>query len=105
MVLLEAVVVIGLVWAVVYGTIRLLGSPPAPVGAAVRAGTWRTAHYDLKGETHVVVQKVSENGEKVLDEHTVATVRVEDPEYDAKFLAAMATARERRALFEAEDKE
>jgi len=41
----------------------------------------------------------------VVDEHVIATLRVDDPEYDAKFLSAMATARERRALFEAENQE
>jgi hypothetical protein len=33
----------------------------------------------------------------------ITKLDVEDPDYDAKFLAAMATARERRALFEAEE--
>ena len=50
-----------------------------------------------------MVQKTSPTGVNVLDEHSVATIRIDDPEYDAKFLAAMATARERRALFESED--
>jgi hypothetical protein len=103
MVLLEAAVVAGLVWAIVYGTLRLLDSASGTRPAAVRAGRWRAAHYDVKGETRVVLQKVSASGDKVLDEHIVATVPVGDPDYDATFLAAMATARERRALFEAED--
>ena len=49
----------------------------------------------------MVLQKISSSG-VVLDEHVVATVPVDDPDYDAKFLTAMNTARERRALFEAE---
>jgi hypothetical protein len=51
----------------------------------------------------VALQKVSPSGTDVLDEHVVATIRVDDPRYDERFLAAMATARERQALFEAED--
>jgi hypothetical protein len=39
----------------------------------------------------------------VLDEHVIATVRSDDPEYDDKFLVAMNAARQRQALFEAED--
>jgi hypothetical protein len=104
MVLLEAALVIGLVWAVVYGTIRLLADPRgAP--ASTTPSRWRPAHHDVKGQTRVVLQKVSERDGKVLDEHIIATITVGDPDYDAKFLTAMATARERRALFEAEEKE
>ena len=103
MVLLEAAFVIGLAGLLVYGTIRLLTRPQDRELPASSAGHWVTAHYDVKGATHVVVQKTSPTGVKVLDEHKVATIPVDDPEYDAKFLAAMATARERRALFEAED--
>jgi hypothetical protein len=38
----------------------------------------------------------------VLDEHLVAVVADDDPSYDAKFLEAMAEARQRVALFESE---
>ena len=105
MVVFEAALVLGVVWLIVFGTIRLLththdqGRPP------VRAGQWRTAHYDVQGETRVVLQKISPSGMNVLDEHVIATLPVDDPDYDAKFLTAMATARERRALFEAENQE
>jgi hypothetical protein len=105
MVLLEAALVVGMVWLIVYGTIRLLTGPQVrqrrPVAAA---GQWRAVHYDVRGTTHVVLQRTSPGGGEVLDEHVVATVPVDDPEYDAKFLAAMSTARERRALFEAEER-
>jgi hypothetical protein len=101
MVFLEAAFVIGLFGLLVYGALRLLTRSQDRLPAS-SAGIWVTAHYDAKGATHVVVQKTSPTGVNVLDEHNVATIRIEDPEYDAKFLAAMATARERRALFEAE---
>jgi hypothetical protein len=107
MVILEAALVIGMVWLVVYGTIRLLTRPqgggrPSPVSPA---GEWRAAHYDVKGTTHVVLQRISPGGDHVLDEHVIAMIPVDDPEYDTTFLTAMSTARERRAMFEAEDRD
>ena len=72
-------------------------------GAAAGPGKWRTTYYDVKGVTRVVVQKVSPGGTNILNEHVVATISTEDADYDAKFLAATATARERRAMFEAEE--
>ena len=50
-----------------------------------------------------MVQKLSPGGANILSEHVVTTIPVGDPDYDAKFLAAMSTARERRAMFESED--
>jgi hypothetical protein len=47
--------------------------------------------------------KVSAGGAQVLDEHLVARIPTADPDYDAKFMTAMAAARERQALFEAEE--
>ena len=102
-VILEAAAVLGMVWLLVYATMRQLARPPASQDSPVRAGNWRTAHYDVKGETRIVLQKVSAGGGELLDEHVIATVAVDDPEYDAKFLTAMSAARERRALFETEE--
>lgn len=103
MVILEVALVLGMVGLIVYCTIRLLTRPLDQRRPPMRAGQWRTAHYDAEGVTRVVLQKISPSGVDVLDEHVVATVRVDDPEYDAKFFTAMTTARERRALFEAEE--
>ncbi len=103
MVILEVALVFGMVGVIVYWTIRLVTRPLDQRRPAVRSGHWRTAHYDAHGVTRVVLQKTSTSGGDVLDEHVVATVRVDDPEYDAKFFTAMTTARERRALFEAEE--
>jgi hypothetical protein len=102
MVLLEAVFVVALLGLITYVTIRSL-TPSSQGRFASRAGSWRAAHYDANGVTRVVVEKVSPGGASVLDEHLVSTIPVDDPEYDAKFLAAMSTARERQALFEAEE--
>lgn len=102
MVLLEALFVVGVVCVVFVVTMGLLGRTQRQ--AAAPPGTWRTAHYDAKGSTRVVVQKVSLTGAVVLDEHVVATIPVDDPEYDARFLMAMSSARERQALFESEER-
>ena len=102
MVLIEAAFVVGIVSVLVYATMWLLTRFRAPQRPVTTAGRWRAAHYDVKGRTRVVLQKVSPSGAKV-DEHIIATIPVDDPDYDAKFLAAMSSARERRALFEIED--
>jgi hypothetical protein len=103
MALLEAALVVGMVCVIVYATIQLLTRPQDQRRPVSPAGQWRAAHYDVKGETHVVLQKISASGVNILDEHVIATIPVDDPDYDAKFLTAMNTARERRALFEAEE--
>lgn len=78
---------------------RSVRRPAPPVE---RGGHWETHHHDVKGVTRVVVRKVSTHGTNILDEHEVATIPVEAEDYDARFLTAMATARERVALFESE---
>jgi hypothetical protein len=106
MVLLEAALVVGLLGIVTYVTILLLtgsGSSSAAGRTAARAGHWVTVHYDTGAETCVAVTKMSTGGAGVLDEHVVARIPVADPDYDDKFIAAMAVARERQALFEAEE--
>jgi hypothetical protein len=71
-------------------------------GPGSSRGEWRTNHYDVDGVTRVVLQKVKPGGINVLNEHVIATLPIDDPEYDAKFMAAMSTARERRAVYESE---
>jgi hypothetical protein len=104
MVVLEAALVIGMVYLIVYATIRLLTRPQPQRTPVAATGRWRAVHYDVQGTTRVVLQRISPNGDAVLDEHVIATVPVDDPEYDARFLEAMNTARERRALFETEER-
>ena len=103
MVILEAAFVLAVLGLITYATIRLLTRSQDEQPPVSLAGHWRVAHHDVKGETHVILQKHALGSGKVLDEHVIATVRVDDPDYDAKFLAAMSAARERRALFETED--
>jgi hypothetical protein len=103
MLTLEAVVVVLVLGAVVYATV-LLVTRTRDRGAPGRGPVeWRVNHRDAHGETRVVLQKVSPGGISVLAEHVVATIAIDDPAYDEKFLTAMNTARERRALFESEE--
>ena len=103
MVMVEAVILIGLVGLMIFWMTSLLLRSPSQGPQFSPSGTWRVAHYDAKGETCVVLQKVREGDTKVLDEHVITSVRSDDPEYDDKFLAAMNLARQRQALFDAED--
>ncbi len=101
MMLLEAAVVIALVALVAFAATSMIGrsKPPAPVGR----GQWRATHYDAKGVTRIVVQKVSATGVNLLDEHVVAELSRDEPDYDTKFLEAMNAARQRQSVFEAEE--
>jgi hypothetical protein len=103
MAVLDVALVFAIVGLIVYGCFRLLMRADVQRRPTSPAGRWRVAHHDVKGETRVVLQRISPSGANLVDEHVVASVRVDDPEYDAKFLAAMSTARERLALFEAEE--
>ena len=104
MVMLEAAAVVGLVALVVFALAMLLMSRSGsesqrePVGS----GHWRATHYDADGVTRVVVQKVSASGVNLLDEHLVAELHRDDADFDARFLEAMSTARQRQSLFESE---
>ena len=102
--MLEGLLVVGTIGVLLYLAIRALlssqGSQPHP---ALTAGHWRTAHYDVDGHTKVVVQKVTPAGTQVLDEHVIAEIAVSDSDYDELFMTAMATARQRQAIFETEE--
>lgn len=110
--LLEAAVVLGVVSACLYLAFRAVlatqdgsGDSGHRLGRLTGAetGGWQVTHYDRRGVTRVVVRKMSADGTHLLDEHEVAEIPIGDADYDQRFLAAMATARERRALFESED--
>ena len=103
MVMVEALFVIGLVGLMVFAVVSLLGRSVDERRPTSLLGTWQVAHYDAKGETHIVLGKISDSGSKVLDEHVITSFRADDPEYEARFMAGMDTARQRQALFEAED--
>lgn len=103
MVLIEAVFLIGLLGVMVYAITSLLVRPQGQRRPSSLSGKWCVVHYDANQETHIVLQKISESGAQVLDEHVIATLRSDDPEYDDKFLVAMNTARMRQAVFESEE--
>lgn len=100
---LELVAVIALLSLVVFGGAMWLFSRSKPQAQPVATGRWRATHYDAKGLTRIVVQKVSATGVNLLDEHVVAELHRDEPDYDARFLEAMNTARQRQSVFEAEE--
>ncbi len=100
---LESLVVIGVLALIVFGALSLLMTRKDVKPGPVTSGQWRTAHYDAKGVTRVVVQKVSSTGVNLLDEHVVAELHRDDPDYDTRFLEAMNAARQRQSIFEAEE--
>jgi hypothetical protein len=104
MALLEAVVVLSLVGVIVYAVVSRAaqGSAPRPLPSTVGA-RWQVTHYEVNGATRVVLRKVLPDGATVVDEHVVASLPVDDPDYDSRFLEAMAQARQRLALFESEE--
>lgn len=101
--MVEAVILVGVLGLLTFWAASQLLRPAGQGPRATPAGTWRVAHYDVEGETRVVLQKVREGDTRVVDEHVIASVRPDDPDYDDKFLVAMHTARQRQALFEAEE--
>jgi hypothetical protein len=104
MVELEAAVFLAIVGVVIYLTISMLirdVTPPRALSSA--GGRWQATHFEVHNKTHVVVRKVLPDGATVIDEHLVATVAEDDPDYEMKFLEAMAQARQRVALFESEE--
>lgn len=100
---LRVVLVVALVVVVVLVAATLLTSSRRTQREPIGPGRWRATHYDADGVTKVVVQKVSATGVNLLDEHVVAELHREGDDYDARFLEAMSTARQRQAVFEAEE--
>jgi hypothetical protein len=103
MLMLEAAAVVGLLAVVVLAAATFLMSRSKPQREPVGAGHWRATHYEANGVTRVVVQKVSATGVNLLDEHVVAELHRDDADFDARFLEAMSAARQRQAVFEAEE--
>ena len=56
--------------------------------------TWQTRHYAHDGETVVAVSLLLPSGE-ILDEHVVARIPDQDPDWNARFLRAREEAAER----------
>ena len=100
---MEAVLVLGAVGLCLYLVLRLVLGTRERGASRSDGGRWQVHHYDKDANTRVVVREMSPGGTHLLNEHVVAEIPIGEPDYDQRFLAAMSTARERRALFEAED--
>lgn len=72
-------------------------------GAPTTGARWETTHYATCGSTTVAVRRTVPGTGEVLDEHVIMVIPDGDPDYDGKFLEAMALARSRAALFESEN--
>ena len=101
MILVDLAFVVVVVFALVSVTLWLVGRAQEP--ATPTTAHWRVSHHDADGETRVVLQKHDDRRDKVLGEHLVGTIPLADPDYEARFLEVMDSARQRRALFEAEE--
>ena len=101
--LVKAVVLLGILGVLGYAVSGLAGRLTARRTLPGSPGHWQVAHFAKDGHTHVVVRKVGPDGVNLVDEHLIAAVPEQDPNYDARFLEAMAQARERAALYESEE--
>lgn len=100
----EVLFALGLIALVVYGSaVAVISRQNRGLRLAGTGARWEAAHFAADHTTRVVVRKVVPPTGVVLDEHLVAVVADDDPNYDAKFLEAMAEARQRVALFESEE--
>ncbi len=99
--LLVAAFVVAVVVVAVLAFRQIAGSDAAP---AIEPARWTAAHVSRDGLTHVVVRRVVASTGQVLDEREVVTFPDDDPDYDARFMEAIATARARADLFNGEDR-
>lgn len=101
---IEVLFALGTVALIVYAMIAAIGSgTQRRARSAIASARWQAAHYAADHTTRVVVRRVAPATGVVVDEHIVAIVADDDPDYHAKFLEAMAEARQRVALFESEE--
>src|SRR5262245_55981957 len=101
---IEVLLALGCVALIVYGSIVAVAARQRRgLQSTATSARWEAAHFGADHTTRVVVRKVVPTTDVVLDEHLVAVVGDDDPNYDAKFLQAMAEARQRVALFESEE--
>jgi hypothetical protein len=104
--LVEALILLGAIATLSYMLFVLLDSSGrrGPATAVDTAGArWEAAHQGESGNTRVVVRKVVPESGVVVDEHLVEVIRDDAPDFDARFLEAMARARARAALLQSEE--
>ena len=101
---IEVLLALGSVALIVYASIVAVTSrQKRAVQSTIAGARWEATHFAADHATRIVVRKVVPTTGAVLDEHLVAVVADDDANYDAKFLMAMAEARQRVALFESEE--
>jgi hypothetical protein len=101
--IIEVLVALAAVAGVVYVVWAVIGtSEQSPRRVAPTTARWEAAHYAVGPSTHVVVRKKAQATGDVLDEHLLAVIPDDDPDWDMRFLEAMAQARARAALLESE---
>jgi hypothetical protein len=103
MALIRALVVMGIFAVIAYATYALVSGTERRRDQVARAGSrWVATHYAVNGATRIAVRNVRPGTDDVLDEHVIAEIMDSDPNFDTRFLEAMAEARDRAALFESE---
>jgi hypothetical protein len=103
LVLVEALVVLGVVAIIAYAAYAMISSTGQGRGVAADTGSrWVATHYTVSGATRVAVRRLRLGTDDVLDEHVITEIPNSDPDFDTRFLEAMAQARARAALFESE---
>jgi hypothetical protein len=92
------------------GSGRRAGPPPALIRPGARAGAWQGAwqagHYAEGGQTHVVVERVYADADglrRAADRRKVAAVDDDAPDWELRFSEAMAAARVRAEVLNAEE--
>jgi hypothetical protein len=109
--LAERIVLLAVVALILYVAFTAVtgASRRAVTGSGQRArevtagANWQAAHYGEAAMTRIVVRKVVPGTGMVLDEHLIDSIRDDDPDWDARFLDAMARARARAALLQSEE--
>jgi hypothetical protein len=100
--LIELLAVLAVVAAILYiGYAAFAGGAARGSALPTTGGQWEAAHYAVPGSTRVVVRRRLPDG-RTVDEHVIAVIEDQDEEYEVRFLAAMAQARARAALFQSE---
>lgn len=102
MTMVRALVVLGVIVAVVYVIYAVSGSGRQRGGVTNARTRWVATHHAVNDATRIVVRKVRVDDEVVVDEHVIAEIPNGDPDFDRRFLEAMAEARARAALFDSE---
>ena len=102
LILVEALAVLVVAVAIAYASWAALSRTGAGTSTSTGTTRWEAAHSASAGTTRVVVRRVGRDG-VVVDEHLIAELRDDAPDYDEQFLEAMSRARARAALYAAEE--